>query len=93
MKKLKDFTLTALSIPFLIAVLANLPGCYAEPKDENKCPYEGGECPNVHKYLQDYQIQLHMDTVWIYDYDRLVGKFVNEQWDSKLDSIIMKDNL
>lgn len=62
-------------------------------KDENRCPYEGAECPNVHKYLQDYQIQLHMDTVWIYDYDRLVGKFVNEEWDSKLDSIIMKDNL
>lgn len=65
----------------------------AQAKGENRCPYEGAECPNVHKYLQDYQIQLHMDTVWIYDYDRLVGKFVNEEWDSKLDSIIMKDNL
>ena len=62
------------------------------PTNGNKCPYEGAECPNVQTYLQDYQIRLHMDTVWVYDYDRLVGTFINDKWDSKLDSIILNDN-
>ena len=62
------------------------------PKHENRCPYEGAECPNVQTYLQDYQIRLHMDTIWIYDYDRLAGTFINDKWDSKLDSIILNDN-
>lgn len=92
MKKNKDYTLAALSIPFLIAVLSSLPGCYANDKDANKCPYEGAECPNVQAYLQDYQIRLHVDTVWIYDRDRLVGTFINTKWDSQLDSILLKDN-
>lgn len=42
--------------------------------------------------LRDYQIDLHMDTVWIYDHDRLVGRFTNTTWNSQYDSIIMKDN-
>ena len=48
---------------------------------------------NAQSYLRDYQIELHMDTVWLYDGDRLVGQFINSNPDSKLDSIILKDNL
>ena len=59
----------------------------------NKCPYEGAECPNAQSYLRDYQIELHMDTVWLYDGDRLVGQFINSTPNSTLDSIILKDNL
>lgn len=32
MKKNKDYTLAALAIPFLFAVLFNLPGCYQSKK-------------------------------------------------------------
>jgi hypothetical protein len=43
----------------------------------------------------DYQIELHMDTIWIYDGDRLVGSHVDTaarhgQW---IDSLILNDNL
>jgi hypothetical protein len=88
MKKYKYFILgVAVVIAFSVI------GYQRKPNNENKCPYEDAECPNVQEYLQDYQIKLHMDTVWIYDYDRLVGKFVNTKWDSQLDSVILKDNL
>ena len=42
--------------------------------------------------LRDYQIQVHMDTVWIYDRTRLVDKYVSN-WRSQIDSVILKDNL
>lgn len=70
-------------------------GCESKPDNtgENRCQYEGAECPNAQNYLRDYQIELHLDTVWLYDADRLVATFINTSWDSKLDSVIMKDNL
>ena len=43
--------------------------------------------------LKDYQIKLHMDTVWLYDGDRYVGSYINTKWDSQMDSLILKDNL
>lgn len=58
-----------------------------------ECRFEGAECPNVQHYLRDYQIELFNDTVWVYDADRLVGKYTNTKWDSQLDSILLKDNL
>jgi hypothetical protein len=67
--------------------------CGKDVKNETGCRFEGAECPNAQEHLQDYQIRLHMDTVWVYDYDRLVGTFINTKWDSQLDSIILKDNL
>lgn len=79
MKNRKDYTLLALFIPFAIAVLSCLPGCYGKDKDESS-------------YLQDYQIRLHMDTVWVFDRERLVGEYINTKWDSQMDSIILKDN-
>jgi hypothetical protein len=45
------------------------------------------------KPIRDYQIDLHMDTVWLYDGERLVGRFTNTRYDSQLDSLILKDNL
>lgn len=42
--------------------------------------------------LQDYQIQLDMDTVTIYDRGRVVGKFTTD-FTSKYDSVFIKDNL
>lgn len=37
MKKTKDYTLLALAIPLAIAILANLPGCYADNKKQGEC--------------------------------------------------------
>lgn len=42
--------------------------------------------------FKDYQIELDMDTVEIWDKSRLVGRFTNTTWNSQYDSIIMKDN-
>lgn len=39
----------------------------------------------------DYQLDLHMDTVKIYDGDRLVGSYISN-WNNQMDSIILKDN-
>jgi hypothetical protein len=49
------------------------------------------EKANVKKLMRDYQIELHIDTVWIYDGDRLVGRYVSNR-NTSLDSLIMKDN-
>jgi len=48
-----------------------------------------------HRLMQDYQVLLHMDTVWIYDNGRFVGKFIKDSvdWNNKYDSIFIQDNL
>lgn len=63
---------------------------------EDKCPYELGECPNPQcinsdSLFRDYQVEIYMDTVWIYDGHRLVGKYTTN-WSSQLDSILLADN-
>lgn len=60
-------------------------------KYKRECPYEGLECPNCQPYLRDYQIQLHMDTVWIYDGNRLVGRYTSD-WSNQMDTILINDN-
>jgi tryptophanase len=47
------------------------------------------------KLMKDYQVLLHMDTVWIYDNGKFVGKFTKDSadWDNKYDSIFIRDNL
>lgn len=69
---------------------------YGTTKYDEPCPYEAGECPNTlcvnGPKLHDYQIELHMDTMWVYDGPRLVGTLINTKWDSKLDSLILQDN-
>lgn len=40
---------------------------------------------------RDYQLKIHNDSVWLYDGEILVDRYVTK-WNSKLDSIILKDN-
>jgi hypothetical protein len=62
MKKKKDYTLTALLIPFLIAVISCLPGCYGTDKTT----------------VRDYQIEVTNDSTIIYDGNRKVGSLPYE---------------
>lgn len=41
--------------------------------------------------LKDYQIDLQMDTVKIYDGQRLVGSYIST-WTNQIDTILLKDN-
>jgi hypothetical protein len=48
------------------------------------------------KLMKSYQIDLHYDTVWIYDGERLVDSFIHTHdstWRNGYDSILIKDNL
>jgi hypothetical protein len=79
----------------LLAVMASFVcGFFAAEKlpDNVKAGANVADCPDFEHYMRDYQIQLHMDTVWIYDKDRLVGSFTNTTWNSQYDSIFLKDN-
>jgi hypothetical protein len=54
-------------------------------------------CISIKKYhraLKDYQIELHMDTVWVHDKRRLVGMFIHtdSSWNNQYDSVFIKDN-
>lgn len=40
---------------------------------------------------RDYQLELTMDTIYVYDNQRLVSKYVTD-YSTKLDSILLKDN-
>lgn len=66
--------------------------------DSDECPYEMGECPNpdcsnyhANTLLRDYQIELFMDTVSVYDGRRLVGKY-RTNWKNQIDRILLRDN-
>jgi hypothetical protein len=85
---MKVFIISAICLFAILVVGGKYAGEYFT---NHGCPYEGGECPNVQKYLQDYQVQVYYDTVWVYDYDRLVGKYVTD-WTGKLDSVLLADN-
>lgn len=50
------------------------------------------QVPELANDQRDYQISLHMDTVWIFDGNREVGRFTNTTWNSQYDSIFLKDN-
>jgi hypothetical protein len=53
------------------------------------CDCNGTECM-VHK--RDYEIELHMDTVWVYSTDRLVGWYIDTS-KNQIDEILINDNL
>lgn len=41
----------------------------------------------------NYQLDVHMDTIWLYDADRFVGISIDSTlWNTHLGKIIMKDN-
>lgn len=56
-------------------------GCDVIPEDKY----------NSHNMMRDYQIDLYMDTLWVYDYKRLVGRYTTN-WRNQIDTIILKDN-
>lgn len=97
MKKSKNYLLHALSIPFFAALVASgaFSGC-GESKSENiECRYEGRECPNYNTckghFLRDYQIDLHEDTVRVWDGERLVDTYITN-WENQIDTILLNDN-
>lgn len=94
MQQKRNYTTTALLLVLIIAILANLPGCY-ERKEKSapvpECRFEGAECPNVEKFRRDYQIEVINDTITVYDVDRIVSRYIT-RWDSPLDSVIIEDN-
>lgn len=68
-----------------------------KPKLNKECRFEGAECPNVQHYLRSYQIQLNMDTMWLYDADKLVGMHIDRdtgmvKHGAYIDSLIWSDN-
>lgn len=87
-------TLLIISV-FVISTILTLVKCQSKKEQgvnphENRCPYEGAECPNAQKYLRDYQLDFLTDTIYIYDGDRLVGMLQHDS-ENPLDSIILKD--
>ncbi len=63
--------------------------------DGMECRYEGRECPNYDNCkghsMRDYQLDLHNDTVWVYDGQRLVERYVTN-WKGQIDSVLLNDN-
>lgn len=84
------------SLPLLAMLAAALLLLAIACAKQNRCPYEGAECPNVQNYLRDYQLEYHYDTLWIYDADRLVARLVDTTcevtYGAKIDSTILADN-
>lgn len=78
MKKKKDYTLLAIAIPFLFAVLVNLPGCYSLDKKAPSAP------------LRDYQLITTNDSLYLYDGNRLVG--TTEWGNNGIEQMILLDN-
>lgn len=66
---------------YLIVLALLLPSCISLKKHN--------------RLMGDYQISLHMDSVWIYDKGRFVGKFIHNDstWNNQYDSIFIQDNL
>jgi len=100
MKKTKptNYLFVALLIPFLIALVGSgvFSGCNESKanvahvcSDKTHLECDGGcECEVM---KTDYQINLHNDTVWIYDGNRFVGKYTSN-WNNQMDTILLTDN-
>jgi len=81
MKQKKDYTLLALFIPFMFALVAS--GAFSGCNDAETKPV-------TYAPLRDYQIEVTQDSIYLFDGDRKVGAvpFGN----TPIDSLIMKDN-
>lgn len=55
---------------------------------DGNCECDGMECPVNGR---DYQIDIHMDTVRIFDGQRLVGSYIST-WANQMDTILLNDN-
>lgn len=91
MKKQKDYTITALLFVFALAFIGSGAACKLTRQPATECPFEGLECPNAQDAAREYQIELGMDSTYIYDGDRLVGVLPYDSTQS-FDKIMMKDN-
>lgn len=63
---------------------------------EHDCPFEMGECPSPNcehsnDLFRDYQLEVHYDTVRIYDGRRLVGQYISTE-NEMLMTLILADN-
>jgi hypothetical protein len=89
MKHTKDYTLLALFIPLVIAVLSCLPACNGD--SASTCPFEGLECPNAQEAMGEYQITLEMEGAYIYDGNRFVGYLPFDSTQA-FEKLMIKDN-
>jgi hypothetical protein len=55
---------------------------------DGECVCDGMECL-VKK--RDYEIELYGDTLWVFDGDRPVGRYISN-WHNQIDTILLKDN-
>lgn len=76
----------ALCIAFGLLVAGMCFGAYTTRQEEREEAVSRSA-----KHMRDYQIDLYMDTVWVYDGQRLVGTYLSN-WQGQIDSIILKDN-
>lgn len=79
------------------AVMAGASSLQAIAEPAGDCQYELGECPNAQEYWKqhrrDYQIEVYMDTLWLYDGDRMVGRINSTQNDTgAVMGLILADN-
>lgn len=59
--------------------------------NQSKAYIDSLHSATAHSALKDYQLDLHEDTVRIFDGERLVGTYISN-WQNQMDSIILKDN-
>jgi hypothetical protein len=83
----RNYTIPALLIPFAIAVISSLPGCYG--RDKKGCSFEGLECPTANRIARDYQLELLADSTEIWQGERLVATI---HYSQSIDSILLLDN-
>jgi hypothetical protein len=55
---------------------------------DSQCECDGMECLI---YKRDYEITLYMDTLWLWDGPRLVGRYTTN-WKNQIDELLVKDN-
>jgi hypothetical protein len=94
MKQKKDYTLIALLIPFLFALIAS--GAFSSCNDNEAKLTTFNDAENkAVQFVQarDYQIDIVEDSLLIFDGNRYVGAVVfNWNNPAPIDSLIMADN-
>lgn len=90
--KITKFTLSTFFFTVCISV-ACIASFFAGSLYENSVSLKKGyECATLtQSQLKDYQIDLYRDTIWVYDGERLVSKYVTN-FKGQIDSILLDDN-
>jgi hypothetical protein len=55
---------------------------------DSMCECDGMECLVLKR---DYEISIYMDTLWLWDGPRFVGKYTTN-WKNQIDELLLKDN-